>query len=338
MSDLARAYPVGMGELKVAKVPECLEIRGLGSCIALALYDPFQRLAGLAHVVIPRPLANAPPAPAWAATEAVPRLIDALEEQGGRANRLLARMAGGSSMFPGITKGYEVGRENADVVEALLRARGIPVVSRQVGGHLSRSVRLWADTGRFDVDAIRVATARAWPGSRDPTEAARTLLESAARPLSDLLQRPVAVDESGRYDLAARDAVAFLGPRTRMRWSRLAYDTREGPEELHLVVPDLHARRIDEELRARLAEPGEEGSAIDEVLNIMLSHALTALSKMQRETFPPRSLVTRSGSTQDVLDSVGLGERDVVPVVHARMHLHGAWRGADLAVIGRGLP
>ena len=330
---------VGMGELRVVRAPEHLEIRGLGSCIAVALHDPLQRLAGLAHVVIPRRLPNVPPAAAWAATDAVPALLAAMEAEGARATRIVARLAGGASMFPGPAKGFEVGVENANVVEALLREHGIPVLSRQIGGHASRSVRLDAENGRLDVRALDgpVARSRRAEGA-DPTEAARILLEAAVAPLSDLLQRPVAVEASGRHDLTGPEAAAFLGPKTAMRWSRLAYAGPEGPGELHLVIPDLHARRVDDELRARLDEPAGEGSAVDEVLNIMATHALTALARMRDATLRPEGLATRRALTPHLVRALRLDPGTSVRVAHARLHVEGAFHGADLALLGMSLP
>lgn len=330
---------VGLGEMAVAKPPGALQVRGLGSCIALALYDPLPRLAGLAHVVIPRPQPHNPPAPGWAATEAVPALIAAMESEGGRTNRLVARIAGGSSMFPGQRKGYDVGTENADMVEALLRVHGIPLLSRQVGGHASRNVRLDAEDGRLEVNTTALSSPertrqRALPD--DDSESVRTLLESTASPLGDILKRPVVVEPMGRHEFARNEFIAFLGARTTMRWARLSYKRGEGENIIHIAIPDVHARRLDEELRARLPEPLEEGSAIDEVLNVMASHALTALSKMHGEPLHPLVLDVQSGTTTQLLATMPLDAAS--RTAHARLHLEGAFHGADLAIIGADLP
>jgi chemotaxis protein CheD len=327
-----------MGELAVAKAPDTLEIRGLGSCIALAIHDPLQRLAGLAHIVIPRPLPSAPPEPAWAATTAVPALLDAVQMQGGRTGRLVARIAGGATMFPGIRKGYDVGRENADVVEALLQAYRIPILSRQVGGRASRSVFLHAEDGRFDVRTTAFTPQASRPAGVDPIESVRTLLESVAAPLSDILQRPIAVDAAGRYDLAPAEAVAFLGAGARLRWGRLAYASRDGRATLHAALPEDHARRLDEELRGRLPDAGEEGAAIDEALNIMLSHGLTALSRLRGETLRPEALLLGEGTARELVASLSKGPAAPVRVAHARLHLEGAFHGAEMALVGDHVP
>lgn len=334
----AASASVGMGELAVARAPGMLEIRGLGSCIALALHDPLQRLAGLAHVVIPHPLPNAPPAPAWAATSAVPALLQAIEREGGRATRLVARLAGGASMFPGIRKGYDVGRENAGVVEALLQSYGIPILSRQVGGRASRSVFLHAEDGRFDVRTAAVPARARHPRGADPQEAVRVILEAVAAPLSDLLQRPIDLETQGRYDLTPAEAVAFLGPRTRMRWSRLAYAGPGGAAAMHVAIPDAHARRVDEELRGRLGGGGEEGAAIDEALNIMLSHGLTALAQLRGATLRPEGMRLGQGGARELVAAASRGPDAPLRVAHGRLHLEGAFHGAEIALVGDDLP
>ena len=44
---------VGMADLNAAKAPGVLVSLGLGSCIGIALYDEYVRVAGLAHIMLP---------------------------------------------------------------------------------------------------------------------------------------------------------------------------------------------------------------------------------------------------------------------------------------------
>lgn len=327
-----------MGELAVARAPGSLEIRGLGSCIALALYDPLQRVAGLAHIVIPRPLPNTPPAPAWAATAAVPALLSQMEAEGCRSTRIVARLAGGASMFRGPLKGFDVGRENARIVAELLEQRAIPILTRQLGGHSGRHVRLDAADGRLQV---RVNTAPSRPIARvgeDPGEMARILLEATAAPLSDLLQRPIVVESTGLHELDGQEIIAFLGPDTAMIWGRIAY-RRDGTEQaLTALLPEEHARAIDSELRATLADEVPEGAAMEEALNIMLSHAVTAHAKLSTRACRP--IIVRSGRarTRDILQVLPRSFGGDHRVAHARLHVEGAFQGADLALIGADVP
>ena len=46
---------VGLGEVKASKDPDAvLACLGLGSCIAVAVYDPKAKVGGMAHVVLPK--------------------------------------------------------------------------------------------------------------------------------------------------------------------------------------------------------------------------------------------------------------------------------------------
>src|SRR5690606_6591429 len=83
---------VRVGEARVAKPGATLAALGLGSCVAVVLYDPECRVAGLAHVLLPDPSASRHPgAPARFATTAVPHLIRLMEAQGAARERLYAR-------------------------------------------------------------------------------------------------------------------------------------------------------------------------------------------------------------------------------------------------------
>ena len=44
---------VGMGEYKIASSPILLQTIGIGSCIAVCLYDAKKKIGGLAHILLP---------------------------------------------------------------------------------------------------------------------------------------------------------------------------------------------------------------------------------------------------------------------------------------------
>ena len=45
---------VGIAELRIARSPTVLKAFGLGSCLAIALYDPELRLGALVHSLLPQ--------------------------------------------------------------------------------------------------------------------------------------------------------------------------------------------------------------------------------------------------------------------------------------------
>jgi chemotaxis protein CheD len=137
---------VGMAELAVSQ-GDLLCCRGLGSCVAVALWDTQARLGGLAHVMLPDSSA-APKAASGGlgryADLAVPALVGGMRKQGARLERLRARLVGGANMFLFVGRspaaGPSVGERNLKAVECALAGLGIPVQARDIGGSWGRSL------------------------------------------------------------------------------------------------------------------------------------------------------------------------------------------------------
>jgi len=150
---------VGLGEIAVTGPDaEPLVAHGLGSCIALCLFDPVSKVAGLAHVVLPgRDPADAPNG--RFAGSALPALLLALQKVGGAADprHYQARLAGGAHVLAigGSGSLARIGDMNVEAVKAALAAASVPVVGEHVGGGKGRTV--WfdpRDNGRIRVRTI----------------------------------------------------------------------------------------------------------------------------------------------------------------------------------------
>ena len=154
MREGARA--VRMGELAVARQREVLAAIGLGSCIGIALVDPQSSVAGLAHVLLPEPASGREGAPARFATTAVPALLQAMLDAGAARERIVAKMAGGASMFTGLTSTGigAVGQRNAAAVRRALEQLGIPLVAEDVGGTWGRTIHVQAQDGAYIVSNV----------------------------------------------------------------------------------------------------------------------------------------------------------------------------------------
>lgn len=126
---------------------------GLGSCVAIMLHDAGAGLAGMAHVLLPsRRLSQDQEHPAKFPETAVPFLISRLVAAGAERQRLVAKLAGGASMFAQLmTPGtIQMGERNIAACRAALRAAAIPVVGEAVGGERGRSVRFYPADGRVE--------------------------------------------------------------------------------------------------------------------------------------------------------------------------------------------
>lgn len=147
---------VRVGELAVARGEAILATVGLGSCVAIALYDADQRVGGLAHPMLPDPsLARPGGNLARFASHAVPLLVERMARSGANPRRLVARLVGGASMFEAFAPARDpLGLRNVEAARTALAAIGIPVKGEEVGGTHGRSLRFEIATGNVLVTAV----------------------------------------------------------------------------------------------------------------------------------------------------------------------------------------
>lgn len=150
---------VRVADLMTGRGAGTLSALGLGSCVAIVLYDATTRAGGLAHVLLPSPppRAGESPAPGRYAQIAVPALIDAVVALGASRATLTARIAGGASMFtnliaPGL---INTGERNVLATREALHTHGIPVTGEWVGGDFGRSVVFDLATGKVTASSVR---------------------------------------------------------------------------------------------------------------------------------------------------------------------------------------
>ena len=130
---------------------------GLGSCVAIMLHDPGARLAAMAHILLPSPsLSRDRENPAKFPDTAVPFLVQRLLAAGADRHRLVAKLAGGASMFATLmTPGtVHMGERNVVACRTALRAAAIPVTGEAVGGERGRSVRFFPSDGRVEIRTV----------------------------------------------------------------------------------------------------------------------------------------------------------------------------------------
>lgn len=130
---------------------------GLGSCVAIMLHDPDACAGAMAHVLLPssslaRDITNRAKFP----ETAVPLLLERLKALGADPRRLVAKLAGGASMFSTlVTPGtIQMGERNVLASRSALRAAAIPIVRESVGGERGRSVRFHVKDGRVEIRSV----------------------------------------------------------------------------------------------------------------------------------------------------------------------------------------
>jgi chemotaxis protein CheD len=147
---------VGVGDLQVSNdVRGVLVTYGLGSCIAVLVFDPVRHVAGMVHYMLP--LASITPEkakerPAMFGDTGVPLLFNRMTGFGSKKSDWVVKVVGGASIQDD-NKTFEIGKRNYVVLRKLLWAAGVAIRAESVGGGLSRTCRLFVGDGRATVRA-----------------------------------------------------------------------------------------------------------------------------------------------------------------------------------------
>jgi len=140
----------------VVSAPYTISSVGLGSCVAVALYDTQRRIGGLAHIMLPGSASlNGSQSSCRYADPAITALVKALCRRGGVRKDIVAKMVGGARMFPDYGNSNQgIGEQCIESIKGILKREHIPVIGQDTGGRHGRNVEFYLDTGRVVVSAI----------------------------------------------------------------------------------------------------------------------------------------------------------------------------------------
>jgi chemotaxis protein CheD len=147
----------GIGEMVLSSSPDDhLIAYGLGSCIALAVWDPRARVGGLAHFMLPSGPANSS-SPVKFIDTGLDTFLRALEAQGAVLNRSTLKAAGAAAMLT-VGGGLAIGKRNAEMMQTSLTERGLNLTAASLGGNVGRTVQLEVADGRFLIKSLSSVT------------------------------------------------------------------------------------------------------------------------------------------------------------------------------------
>lgn len=143
---------VNMGRLQVAEAPTILATGGIGSCVAVCLYSSRSKKGGLAHIMLPRRLetATAPLSDLDLryADVAIQVMVTQLADNGVDRHELVAKIVGGSNMFPDIQgRSVKVGQKNVDAIREILDHYPIRLAAEETGGSTGRAITFDLNNG-----------------------------------------------------------------------------------------------------------------------------------------------------------------------------------------------
>ena len=152
-----REVVVRVADLRCGLADDTLVTVGLGSCVAILLYDAEARVGGMAHILLPSPaLSRVDSNPAKFPQTAVPRLLELMAADGAKPRRITARLAGGASMFAALVPpgSIQMGERNLVASREVLNAHQVPLVAEAVGGDFGRTVRFRVCDGRVQISTV----------------------------------------------------------------------------------------------------------------------------------------------------------------------------------------
>ncbi len=139
---------VSIGDYKIASNPKILATYALGSCVAIILYDRFERIGALIHAMLPEPKISRPDNPMKYVRTSIPIVLSELIKKGASKHRLISALIGGANVLK-YASSMNIGDRNVKAAREVLREKGIPIVAEDVGGTVSRSVF-------FDLEAATI--------------------------------------------------------------------------------------------------------------------------------------------------------------------------------------
>ncbi|WP_413583449.1 chemotaxis protein CheB [Bdellovibrio sp. HCB288] len=120
----------------------------LGSCVAVAIFDPTTKIGGLNHYLLPE-AQSGERANSRYGNFAIQMLVDDCLRLGANRSQLKAKIYGGGNVISVSSLGDAIGSRNIEFAESTLRQMGIPIVERNVGGESARTIKF--NTATSDV-------------------------------------------------------------------------------------------------------------------------------------------------------------------------------------------
>jgi chemotaxis protein CheD len=142
---------VDIADCKVSNNPDdTLVTYSLGSCVGVAIYDPGVQVGGIIHCMLP--IASVDPQkaevkPFMFVDSGMTKFLTMLFELGVSRSRAIIKVAGCARILDNSNL-FRIGERNHTVLRKILWKNGLMIKAEQVGGSLSRTLRLEIGSGR----------------------------------------------------------------------------------------------------------------------------------------------------------------------------------------------
>lgn len=161
---MSKVIELNVGELAVGVKDVTIKTGGIGSCMVVCVYDEKSRAGGMIHAMLPSrrhqgakqgSIASSEVSTSVAkyVDEGIERLISEVEFAGGKKERMIAKLVGGSRMFKFMSdEKNSIGAKNLEMAQAKLGELGIPISGEDTGGTIGRVAEFNLENGILNIE------------------------------------------------------------------------------------------------------------------------------------------------------------------------------------------
>ena len=144
---MKRIIDVQIGQVKASRGKVMLQSKAIGSCIAIAAYDPTKNSGSLAHVMLPgrAPAHKKPSEKTRYAADAIDAIISRMSRLGSKKDDLKVTIVGGGNVLDRADD--TICKDNIESILHILRKKGLKVRAKALGGTNRRSISLDVERG-----------------------------------------------------------------------------------------------------------------------------------------------------------------------------------------------
>ncbi|MFG6496764.1 chemotaxis protein CheD [Fictibacillus sp. UD] len=159
---MSEIIKVGIADINVVSPPDTIRTTGLGSCVGVILFDQKNKIAGMAHIMLPDSSLSKATAlnEGKFADTAIKSLYEMLIKLGANGSTLKAKIAGGAQMFQ-FSSGNEmmrIGPRNVERVKEELFTLGIPLIASDTGGSNGRTIEFDPNNTLLTIKTVNAGT------------------------------------------------------------------------------------------------------------------------------------------------------------------------------------
>lgn len=142
---------LGIGECSVVTPPHRATCCGLGSCLAVILYDPTAGIGGVIHTLLPKeeefPTEDEQDITRFTDTGIKVLFKHLLDQPSVTRRNVVAKLVGGSEVLQFVTFSPDVGQRNVEVARSVLDDLNVEIIAADVGGEFGRTIVFDPRTG-----------------------------------------------------------------------------------------------------------------------------------------------------------------------------------------------